>query len=106
MDDIETALKEHDKRYAEYLARNRKMGKGVKQGKIFRTPRADGYAYYEIIETNLRTKAPGEPELIHIKPAKGLSLDEYRDFVLGDGGWFLWTTIEPLVENEDAYSRL
>lgn len=106
MTDIDTLLKEHDKKYKEYLETNKKIGRGMKMGKIFRTPRADGYAYYKIAETNIDTKDPGEPDLVKIEPVTKLSFDEYRDFVLREGGWFLWTTIEPLVEQEDNYSRL
>jgi len=103
---IDERMKEHDKKYKNYLESNKKLGRGVKVGKIFRTPRADGWAYYEIVGLNIPEKFSERPKKINIKPALGLSLDEYRDFVLKEGGWFLWTTIQPLVEFEDDYSEV
>lgn len=66
---------------------------GVVKGKLFKTPRGDGYAWYMVTKVNKKTA--------HIE-WRGYSADRWFDLVLGAGGKFDIDIIAAMVRPVDG----
>lgn len=78
------------------MERSKALGPGIKVGKVFKMPVADGYAVYEVVKVNKTT----------VKVAAMETPDGYCDRILGYGGSFQKSIIEPLVTHEDRMQAL
>lgn len=82
-----------DKVYEKAQAFSDTLPDGVVKGKLLKTPRGDGYAWYVVTKVNKKTA--------HIE-WRGYSADRWFDLVLGEGGKFDIDIIAALVRQADA----
>jgi len=73
-------------------AHSKRLPKGLRPGKLFAVGVADGYAYYVVTRVTKRTVTV---------EWRGFHLDRWTDQVLGWGGSFPLSAIEPLVCRAD-----
>ncbi len=95
---IHEEIKMKDKKFNDAINHNLELGEGLKVGKCFRIPVADGYSLYEVIRIKSNT--------VEIKWRKDAIVDNYQDLVLADGGEFPIETIERLVKREDKLQKI
>lgn len=86
-----------EKAYRGAEKRSIDLGDGLKVNKLFRTPVADGYAYYVVTKVTAKTATV---------EWRGFCADRWTDSVLGWGGSFPKRTIEELVGREDGIRRI
>lgn len=89
---------EWQKNFDKEIAKAAQLPPGLCAGKLFSIPVADGEAYYEVVKVFKKT--------VRIKWRQDLSLDDYRDWMLEDGGSFPRNKIEPLVVGQEELSKI
>jgi len=88
---------EWKKNFDKEIAKASQLPDGLCVGKLFFIPVADGEAYYEVIKVFKTT--------VHIKRRPDLCLDDYQDWMLGEGGSFSRNKIEPVIVAQEQLSK-
>jgi len=86
--DWQTQWQQRQQRWAEEVEASQQLPEELVVGKVFELCVADGKVLYKV--TKLRTRG------CYVQLVDG-GPDNYRDAVLGEGGWFPRRAIEPLV---------
>lgn len=96
--DLPDDLADELRRIDEAFAKDRERSGHFESGRLFRIPRGDGYAVYEVINVTARTA--------RVICRYDLSLDRWEDPTLGQAGVFPRASIERQVDAQDRLNDL